>query len=358
NGSDNRNHHMHLQWTTRTLSATGLGNKTREWDDRKTGPKQVEIFRKIVEQKTNKALELAGLDIHVDRRSYADLLASGDLDDGLLPTHHEGPAVTAARRRGKLLGVAEANDRKKAHNEALTEVRRTRKELRRAKADYAAIQLENRGSIKGSTPHDRRAAYAYAVRSRTWRSVYGATMTATLVDKVRYIDMGRDQEGRPARAVRLFLRGGGEVVDRGREVVGKTLDGNNQEIVAMLEIARARGWSTVTINGSDEFRAKATAAACEAGFSVAEDKIQTPKEQTPAQTPIPSKHGRKHLLQVVPMIGSKIKRLPFAELPTNMNEKIAARVHQRIDAVQPEALKADYKQIQRTGLRWRRSFTN
>ncbi|EPM65152.1 mobilization protein, partial [Pseudomonas syringae pv. theae ICMP 3923] len=68
---DNRNHHAHILMTTRRLNADGqLGEKTRELDDLKQrGPLEVEWIREMIEVRTNHALERAGIDSRVDRRS-------------------------------------------------------------------------------------------------------------------------------------------------------------------------------------------------------------------------------------------------------------------------------------------------
>ena len=42
---DERNHHAHLLMTTRRLTAQGLGEKTRELDDKQTGPREIEAIR-------------------------------------------------------------------------------------------------------------------------------------------------------------------------------------------------------------------------------------------------------------------------------------------------------------------------
>ncbi len=112
---DQRNFHVHLQITTRIVNADGtFGAKTRVLDDMSTGPSEVLWIRKMVEEKTNAALEAAGINSRVDCRSLTDqreaALAAGDLElaDKLdrLPTIHEGPRVTQIRRE------AERNNRK------------------------------------------------------------------------------------------------------------------------------------------------------------------------------------------------------------------------------------------------------
>lgn len=57
---DERNHHAHLLFTTRRMGREGLQEKTRELDDRKTGPQEIEAIRQMWEQEQNRALEIAG----------------------------------------------------------------------------------------------------------------------------------------------------------------------------------------------------------------------------------------------------------------------------------------------------------
>ncbi|WP_434967894.1 MobA/MobL family protein, partial [Pseudomonas aeruginosa] len=88
---DNRNHHAHVLFTTRRLSSDGLGEKTRELDDLKRGPEEVQWIRAMVEGRTNAALEAAGHAERVDRRSLADkhaaALEAGDQVKAMNPAH-------------------------------------------------------------------------------------------------------------------------------------------------------------------------------------------------------------------------------------------------------------------------------
>lgn len=104
---DQRNHHVHIQFSTRRMNEDGsFGAKTRELDDIKQGKIEVEWIRELVEEKTNFALEAAGLDVRVDRRSLKDqraaALEAGDLvkaqELDRAPQTHEGPKVTDIRR--------------------------------------------------------------------------------------------------------------------------------------------------------------------------------------------------------------------------------------------------------------------
>ena len=69
---DERNHHCHMMFTTRRMTAKGLGEKTREWDDLKTGPKLSKALRKFIADTLNAELTAEGkADIaRVEYRSF------------------------------------------------------------------------------------------------------------------------------------------------------------------------------------------------------------------------------------------------------------------------------------------------
>ena len=112
---DNRNHHVHILMTTRRLDASGqLGEKTRELDDVKRGPQEVEWIRAMIEDQTNYSLERAGVEARVDRRSLIEQRAAA-LDAGDMvkateldrpATIHEGPRVPQIRRESARKGRA------------------------------------------------------------------------------------------------------------------------------------------------------------------------------------------------------------------------------------------------------------
>ena len=135
---DERNHHAHMMFTTRRMDTSGqLGEKTRELDVLPRGSAEVMWIRFMVEEHTNQALERAGLDERVDWRSWAARAAAARAEfdigplpldqhadamgrwmetEGMQPTMHEGPKVTAAKRAAKRLKepfgstLAEEND--------------------------------------------------------------------------------------------------------------------------------------------------------------------------------------------------------------------------------------------------------
>ena len=118
---DSRNHHAHILTTTRTVSADGLGVKTRQLDQSTTASVEVEQLRDVWGGLTNRALEREGVGERVDHRSLAarreaalDVVQdqarpeserqaaerqAQDLDRE--PTVHLGPAAAAIERRGE-----------------------------------------------------------------------------------------------------------------------------------------------------------------------------------------------------------------------------------------------------------------
>lgn len=86
------NYHAHILMTTRRLTKDGLGEKTRELDDKKSG--EVEYWRERIATITNEHLARAKVDARVDHRSHKDR----GLTD--IPTSHLGPAVSQIVQRG------------------------------------------------------------------------------------------------------------------------------------------------------------------------------------------------------------------------------------------------------------------
>src|SRR5712692_5293832 len=66
---DEHNYHAHILFTTRRMDEDGLGMKTRELDERKTGAHEIEHLREYAGSLINAYLERAGIDERVDHRS-------------------------------------------------------------------------------------------------------------------------------------------------------------------------------------------------------------------------------------------------------------------------------------------------
>ena len=91
---DERNYHCHMMTTTRRMTASGLGEKAREWSDLKSGAALARSFRAFVAQTMNAALaeESKGGLVHVEHRSFK---ARGS---SRTPTRHQGVGRTNALR--------------------------------------------------------------------------------------------------------------------------------------------------------------------------------------------------------------------------------------------------------------------
>lgn len=90
---DNRNHHAHILLTTRRLGPDGLGEKTRELDEKASGAQWVKEWRSRYAELQNQHLSRAGHSARVDHRS---LEAQGI---ERVPEQHLGPTATAIERR-------------------------------------------------------------------------------------------------------------------------------------------------------------------------------------------------------------------------------------------------------------------
>ncbi|WP_312490595.1 MobQ family relaxase, partial [Sphingomonas sp.] len=99
---DQRNHHAHLLTTTRRIGAEGLGEKTRELDQKTSG--EVERWRERFAEMQNAALERAQSHERVDHRSYQ---RQGREQEA---TVHMGPNVVAMERRAERQAQREGRD--------------------------------------------------------------------------------------------------------------------------------------------------------------------------------------------------------------------------------------------------------
>lgn len=194
---DNRNYHAHILMTTRRLDAFGqLGEKTRELDDVKRGPEEVEWIRAMIEAQTNRSLERAGAEGRVDRRSLVEqraaALDAGDIDRAAHldrpATIHEGPRVTQIRRESARAGRAPlgaldraaANDQSRQLAADRTELRQVADVINMAEykakkeAEEAKPKLGWRDRIKRMgadlTPEETAKARAYFGSSTPVRS--------------------------------------------------------------------------------------------------------------------------------------------------------------------------------------------
>jgi hypothetical protein len=100
---DERNYHAHILMTTRRMEAEGLGKKTRELDDKKTGGQEIKHIREYAAALINESLAGSGSNERVDHRSFKERGAE------LLPTQHLGVEASAKERRGENSRIGDFN---------------------------------------------------------------------------------------------------------------------------------------------------------------------------------------------------------------------------------------------------------
>ncbi|WP_228200263.1 MobQ family relaxase [Acinetobacter baumannii] len=110
-GSDDRNYHAHIMFTTRSINKNGTfeAKKYRDFS-RDNGTETVSNWRENFADLVNAQLEKIGSTERVSHLSYADL--GSDLE----ATQHEGYAVTQLRRQGIKTEVSQSNDEIKQRN--------------------------------------------------------------------------------------------------------------------------------------------------------------------------------------------------------------------------------------------------
>lgn len=125
---DQRNHHAHLLTTTRRLGAEGLGEKSRELDQKTSG--EVDRWRGRWAEMQNAALERANVPERVDHRSHQRRGIEQEA------TVHMGPSVMAMERQAERDAQREGRDyapvtRVGQHNAGVLEQRSLRQYIER-----------------------------------------------------------------------------------------------------------------------------------------------------------------------------------------------------------------------------------
>lgn len=137
-GREKDNPHAHILCTTRRIDENGLGEKTRELDERKSG--EVDRLRESWAEHANRALERAGHDVRIDHRS----LEAQGIDR--TPEVHMGPHATAMERRGIQTERGDLNRAIKAGNQ-VKEVEQERRGLDQQEKEKGQEYKEQRAGI-------------------------------------------------------------------------------------------------------------------------------------------------------------------------------------------------------------------
>jgi hypothetical protein len=124
-GSDERNYHAHIMFTTRSIDPQNGEFSAKKYRDfsRDSGTQTVSEWREHFAMLTNNHLEKAGYDVRVDHRSYKEQ------DLGLEATVHEGNKITQLRRRGIETEISVSNDLIKLRNSEKNKAQKLLKEI-------------------------------------------------------------------------------------------------------------------------------------------------------------------------------------------------------------------------------------
>lgn len=115
-GADERNHHVHVQWTARAVDDAGrFAAKKVDPFSLREGPALVRELRAQAAALTNAALAREGIAARVDHRSYAEQDRHLPPELQRLPTAHLGPLRTALERSGVVTARGDLNRAAAAH---------------------------------------------------------------------------------------------------------------------------------------------------------------------------------------------------------------------------------------------------
>lgn len=266
---ESHNPHCHVMLTTREITSEGFGAKNRKWNDRTL----IDGWRKEWGSYANRYLERAGLGIRIDHRSYE---AQG-VD--LIPSMHIGPGAATMERDGIETRVGKINRRieninteymdKQVSLEAerlwiIAEIERIGQEALAHPSVSGSIEIDEplqdvslrakQGSAKFGSGVGVSIGDRY--KAKLYRDLWHSELDADLLKKLKWVDVG-------SRA--LTLKSGEQIVDKGVSV--SLTKGSDDAIVAAVAIAKAKGWESVSVNGSDEFQYRAALALKAAGMS-------------------------------------------------------------------------------------------
>ena len=214
-----KNTHAHILMTTRRMTKDGLGEKTRELDDLKTG--EVLYWRERIAAITNEHLAAARVDARVDHRSHKDR--------GLteIPSSHLGPAVSQIVSRGGHSHVvdrikAQADDAiKKAQRQAresgemaemitniLSHIDASKRDLDALKAEHKAADLLDRIDAADARVADLKRKYQPSIdamhaaeQSLGYVADKSRVANASFFASVKYFVQGAVKELRTAEQI-------------------------------------------------------------------------------------------------------------------------------------------------------------
>jgi len=150
----------------------------------------------------------------------------------------------------------------------------------RGSANHSLHSVPTRaGGLYAVEALDRRQIY----KAKLLQELYQQEIAAALAARLAYVDR------QPDRIVITLKGSGGSITDHGDRLLTKS--GRDQEILAAVALAKAKGWKTIHLTGSADFKARAWLEAARAGLQVTgyepspDLRAQLAKEKTMLGTP-------------------------------------------------------------------------
>ncbi len=194
-------------------------------------------------------------------RELAELLQNDSEATVSLPAAYRAAGYRLEAREGKRVWIYPHADLH-VERQAVAMARKAWNTRRQERVLDAATRAERRNGFRAPDPdRGNPARPSWAVyRERVLTEAYGAEVGRALG---RWVQVDID---RRSRSLRIHNRAM-ELTDYGDRVVAG-MGGTDKEIAAMLQIAGAKGWTSLTVTGSADFQLRAGAAALAAGFTL------------------------------------------------------------------------------------------
>ena len=246
------NHHAHILLTMRRIGPEGFGAKATEWNRKEL----LEEFRAAWATHCNRRLSVAGAKASIDHRS---LRAQGRPQR---PTVHEGPTVTAMRRKGRTSRINQINQLITEENDMTREI--------------AGLNMpdelppENKWPSLGDNMLEPIPPRDFLDADVIFDKSYREQVREVFKDDGVQLGLGSNF----GPHLRLVLPTGGEVRDYGRLIACET--GSDAEAAATLKLAKVKGWKQIKIHGAADFRRAVWLEALRSGYKPEELKGYEP----------------------------------------------------------------------------------
>ncbi|MBW7900334.1 MAG: MobA/MobL family protein [Rhodocyclaceae bacterium] len=263
------NPHVHLMFSGRQLDAIKRdadqffkryntkspekGGCRKESSGDARGPEWVARVRQNWQIIANRHLAAAGHSARIDHRSH---VARG-IEDA--PGVHLGRKVHRMEQAGKRTWRGTWNQERHHLNTSLLNARLNIREAQQQ-------QRREQRAARTSAASEPAGGAIYVLdgkqrwKARILQKAYQQEISAALAAQLAFVDTRYDDR------LIVGLNDGGRVVDAGDKVL--TLKASDAEVQAAITLAQAKGWKTIHLTGSADFKARAWLQAARAGLQV------------------------------------------------------------------------------------------